>query len=332
MRKRGRTGMIDVTALGEVLIDFTPGGKNEQGIAVLAQNPGGAPANVLAMNARLGGKTAFIGKVGQDAFGEFLRQTLTANHIDVSGLVTDEEVPTTLAFVHLDCNGDRSFTFYRNPGADMMLTSKEIRLELIEECKIFHFGSVSLTDDPACTATFVAANYAKQCGKIVSFDPNFRPFLWNNIDRARKQIEMGIQISNLLKVSEEEMTLITGENDVSTGSAKLLMMGPALVLITLGDKGTFYRNNICSGHLNAYNVKAVDTTGAGDAFMGAIHYQIKDKTNEDLRIIPEPELQRIVNFANAAGGFTTTKGGAIPAMPTMTEIKTCMETVPLKTN
>lgn len=228
--------MFDVTALGEVLIDFTPNGKNQQGIAVFAENPGGAPANVLAMNARLGGKTALIGKVGADAFGMFLRETMVANGIDDSGLVTDQKVPTTLAFVHLNGDGDRSFTFYRNPGADMMLTSEEVKQELIRGCKIFHFGSVSLTDDPVRTATLEAVRYAKQCGKLISFDPNFRPFLWNDEDQAREQIKNGVQISDLLKVSEEEMTLITGETDIASGSEKLLVMGPSLVLVTIGKR------------------------------------------------------------------------------------------------
>ena len=166
--------MFDVVALGESLIDFTPNGTNAQGIELFARNPGGAPANVLAMNARLGGKTAFIGKVGKDGFGDFLRQTLVESSIDVSGLVIDEKIPTTLAFVQLDSKGDRSFTFYRNPGADVMLTSAEVNRNLIDDAAIFHFGSVSLTADPSRTATLEAARYARQQGKLVSFDPNYK--------------------------------------------------------------------------------------------------------------------------------------------------------------
>ena len=172
--------MFDVVALGESLIDFTPNGTNAQGIELFARNPGGAPANVLAMNARLGGKTAFIGKVGKDGFGDFLRQTLVESSIDVSGLVIDEKIPTTLAFVQLDSKGDRSFTFYRNPGADVMLTSAEVNRNLIDDAAIFHFGSVSLTADPSRTATLEAARYARQQGKLVSFDPNYRPLLWEH--------------------------------------------------------------------------------------------------------------------------------------------------------
>ena len=172
--------MFDVVALGESLIDFTPNGTNAQGIELFARNPGGAPANVLAMNARLGGKTAFIGKVGKDGFGDFLRQTLVESSIDVSGLVIDEKIPTTLAFVQLDSKGDRSFTFYRSPGADVMLTSAEVNRNLIDDAAIFHFGSVSLTADPSRTATLEAARYARQQGKLVSFDPNYRPLLWEH--------------------------------------------------------------------------------------------------------------------------------------------------------
>lgn len=321
--------MIDVLALGEVLIDFTPAGENGQGITLFARNPGGAPANVLAMNAKLGGKTAFIGKVGQDDFGLFLRQTLVENNIDVSGLVADEKVPTTLAFVQLDSRGDRSFTFYRNPGADVMLRGQEVRRELIDECVIFHFGSVSMTNDPSRTATLEAVEYARQAGKLVSFDPNYRPLLWEDEAQARAQMAKGISMADLLKVSDEEMTLLTGETDVSRGSKLLLAQGPALVLVSLGADGSFYRNDICSGRLPTYNVKTVDTTGAGDAFMGAIHYMLRGKTAGQLRVMSQNELETVLSFANAAGSLTTTRGGAIPAMPTMSEIEACMATVPL---
>ena len=179
--------MSDITAIGELLIDFTPSGKNERGVQLFAENPGGAPANVLAMAARLGGKTAFIGKVGRDAFGDFLCGVLIQNGIDGSGLVADGSVPTTLAFVQLDENGDRSFTFYRNPGADRMLSAQEIKLTLIVDCRVFHFGSVSLTHEPRRSATLYAAQYAKEQGKLVSFDPNYRAMLWDSEEEALEQ-------------------------------------------------------------------------------------------------------------------------------------------------
>lgn len=321
--------MIDVLALGEVLIDFTPAGVNPQGISLFARNPGGAPANVLAMNAKLGGKTAFIGKVGCDAFGSFLRQALEDSNINITGLVTDEKTPTTLAFVHLDSHGDRSFTFYRNPGADIMLNTQELRRDLIDACAIFHFGSLSLTDDPCRTATFEAVAFAKQAGKLISFDPNYRPLLWENTEKARKQMEKGVAMADLLKVSVEEMTLLTGELDVIKGSELLLSQGPSLVLVSMGADGSFYRNGVCFGQLPTYQVKTIDTTGAGDAFVGASHYRLKGKTSDELRTMPQTELEAVVNFANAAGSLTTTKGGAIPAMPTMEEIELCIATFPL---
>lgn len=321
--------MIDVVALGETLIDFTPNGTNAQGIVCFARNPGGAPANVLAMNAKLGGTTAFIGKVGKDSFGDFLRQTLKESNIDVSGMIVDEKVPTTLAFVQLDSKGDRSFTFYRNPGADVMLTSNEVNRALIDECSIFHFGSVSLTADPSRTATLDAARYARQRGKLVSFDPNYRPLLWEQPTNALQQMQAGVRLADLLKVSEEEMQLITGESDLARGSHALLEMGPSLVLVSLGAKGAYYRNAVSSGYLPTYNVATVDTTGAGDAFMGAIHYQLKGKSALALKTICASELEEIIRFGNAAGSLTTTKGGAIPAMPTTEEIRQCISTIPL---
>ncbi len=217
--------MIDVVAMGELLIDFTPGGTNSKGMKMFIQNPGGAPANVLAMNARLGGKTAFIGKVGQDAFGAFLQDVLREKEINTSGLVFDPVTPTTLAFVHLDEKGDRSFSFCRAPGADQMLTSKEVALHLIDDCNVFHFGSVSLTHDPSRSAVFYAAGYAKKQCKLVSFDPNIRLMLWTDTEDARAQIEHAMQYADILKVSEEEMAFLTGTQDIDAGSKRLLDSG-----------------------------------------------------------------------------------------------------------
>ena len=312
--------MIDVVSLGEILVDFTPSGVNEQGIALFARNPGGAPVNVLAMNTKLGGTSAFIGKVGNDGFGNYLRKMLTDSGINNSGLISDDEIPTTLAFVQLDERGDRSFTFYRKPGADMMLKAAEVRKDLIDQCKIFHFGSVSLTNDPCRSATFESVAYARKKGKIISFDPNYRPLLWDNAEDAREQITMGIIMADILKVSEEEMTLITGQTDVEIGSQMLMRMGPSLVLVSLGAKGAYYRNEVCSGILSAYDVKTIDTTGAGDAFVGAMLWQLQGCSLEEIRSM---DLTEEVDFANAAGSLTTTRGGAIPALPTLKEIQDC---------
>ena len=315
--------MIDIAAIGEILIDFTPSGKNGQGADLFAKNPGGAPANVLAMAARLGGKTAFIGKVGRDTFGNFLRSVLVQNRIGSSGLAEDKAVPTALAFVQLDENGDRSFTFYRNPGADRMLTAQEVKTELIDNCQIFHFGSVSMTHDPSRSATLYAAKYAKEQGKLVSFDPNYRAMLWDNEADALEQIKKGIAIADILKVSEEEAQLITGDKDPAIASQKLLNMGPALVLISLGELGAYYRNHACSGYVPTYQVDTVDTTGAGDAFVGAFLWKVHDMMKEELDFMSSVELRQIISFANAAGALTTTRGGAIPAMPDMEQIRQC---------
>lgn len=315
--------MSNITAIGELLIDFTPSGKNERGVQLFAENPDGAPANVLAMAARLGGKTAFIGKVGRDAFGDFLRGVLIQNGIDGSGLVADGSVPTTLAFVQLDENGDRSFTFYRNPGADRMLSAQEIKLTLIDDCRVFHFGSVSMTHEPSRNTTFYAAQYAKEQGKLVSFDPNYRAMLWDSEEEALEQIKKGIAIADVLKVSEEEAQLITGDKDPASASQKLLDIGPALVLVSLGELGAYYRNHACSGYVPSYQVNTADTTGAGDAFVGVFLWKVCSMMKEELKFMPDVELRQIISFANAAGALTTTGSGAIPAMPNMEQIRQC---------
>ena len=311
--------MSDITAIGELLIDFTPSGKNERGVQLFAEKP----ANVLAMVARLGGKTAFIGKVGRDAFGDFLRGVLVQNGIDSSGLAVDGAAPTTLAFVQLDENGDRSFTFYRNPGADRMLSAQEIKPALIDDCRVFYFGSVSLTHEPSRSATLYAAQYAKEQGKLVSFDPNYRAMLWDNEEEALEQIKKGIAIADVLKVSEEEAQLITGDKDPAGASQKLLNMGPALVLVSLGELGAYYRNHACSGYVSSYQVNTVDTTGAGDAFVGAFLWKVCGMMKEELKFMPDVELRQIISFANVAGALTTTGSGAIPAMPNMEQIRQC---------
>lgn len=310
--------MIDIVALGEILIDFTPCGTNEQGIALFARNPGGAPANVLAMNAKLGGTSAFIGKVGTDGFGRFLRKTLQDCGIDDRGLVEDTSIPTTLAFVQLDEHGDRSFSFYRKPGADLMLSGTEIRRELIDQCKIFHFGSLSLTGEPCRSACLDAAMYAKQQGRRISFDPNYRALLWDSEEAAREQMLRGIVLADILKVSEEEMLLITGTEDLEKGSQQLMDMGPSLVLITLGEKGAFYRNRTHAAQIPTCPVHAIDTTGSGDAFVGALLWSLRDMSDAE---ICEGDLSPVIRFACAAGSLTATRSGAIPALPTREEIE-----------
>lgn len=316
--------MYDVTAIGELLIDFTPSGNDEMGIPLFACNPGGAPANVLAMNIRLGGSTAFIGKVGQDDFGRYLKKTLEVSNIDTTGLVMTPEVNTTLAFVQLSEQGDRSFSFYRNPGADMMLREDEINTQLISDCEIFHFGSVSLTDEPSRGATFSAVDFAKKQGKIISFDPNYRPPLWESQRRAKEEISHALSLADIIKVSEEEMSFLTGETDPYKGAGLLSKSGAALILISLGLKGAFYFSQKCQGILSTYKVKTIDTTGAGDAFLGAVHYRLRGKAGQ-IATMDQEEIEDIILFANAAGSLTTTRKGAIPAMPTLQEIQVCQK-------
>jgi fructokinase len=279
------------------------------------------------MNNRLGGRTAFIGKVGDDEFGRFLERTLRESGIDTAGLVMDPAVNTTLAFVHLDKAGDRSFSFYRREGADLMLTAGEIRRELIDQAGIFHFGAVSLTGEPCRSAVYAAAEHAKERGKIISYDPNYRPLLWASEAEAKVEMARPLVLTDILKVSEEELALLAGESGLERGASLLAERGPAVVLVSLGPGGAFYFCRDGSARMPAYDVKTIDTTGAGDAFLGAVHWRLRGKTREQLRDISGEELADIVDFANAAGSLATTKRGAIPAMPALAEINACRDSI-----
>lgn len=322
--------MYDITALGESLIDFTPSGYNDMGIRLFGCNPGGAPANFLAMNAKLGGRVAFIGKVGDDAFGAFLEKTMIGGGIDVKGLRKSKEVHTTLAFVQLSESGDRTFSFYRKPGADIMLTKNEVDEEIVKNTRVFHFGTLSMTDEPSRSATFYAVELAKRSGALISYDPNYRPALWDSPEDAMVMMKKGVPLADVIKVSDEEMALMTGETDVKKGAKALLDQGAALVLVTGGEKGAFYMNHVASGALPAFDVKVVDTTGSGDAFLGALMYRIRGLSRDEIALLPEEKLKDAVLFGNAAGGLTATARGAIPAMPTEAEIEACMKEMPLQ--
>ncbi len=319
----------DIVALGESLIDFIPAGKNELGIPLFSSNPGGAPANVLAMFSKLGGKSAFVGKVGQDGFGRFLIRHMAEAGIDVSGVQEDPRVPTTLAIVHLDEHGDRSFRFYRDPGADVMLRAEEVPSRLTGGCRIFHFGGVSLTAEPCRTATLASAQAAKKAGALISCDPNYRPLLWNDEARAAREMKAAVPLADLLKVSEEEMTLLTGEKELKSGAEKLAEMGPKAVFITLGAGGAYCFTRRYSALLPTYDVKTVDTTGAGDAFLGALLWRLRSVSPEGLSAVTGEEWESAIRFANAAGSLTTTAKGAIPAMPDCEAIELCLRNVPL---
>lgn len=319
--------MYDAVAIGELLIDFAPGGTTAEGTALFERNPGGAPGNVLAILAKLGKKTALISKVGEDQFGEFLISVMKNIGIETKGILSTTEANTTLAFVHLDSKGDRSFSFYRKPGADMLLSEKEVHLDLVGNTKIFHFGTVSMTCEPSRGATLHAVKSAKEMGALISYDPNLRPPLWNSLEEAKQIIEVGLEYADILKVSIEELEFITGYKDLEEGSKHISeKYGIHFILVTLGAGGCFYRQGAQTGNLPTYDVKTVDTTGAGDAFLGAFLYQVIEK-KKALTDLNKSEMEQMIDFANAAGSLATMKKGAIPAMPSIVEIEECMRTV-----
>lgn len=324
--------MYDVVAMGESLIDFTPAGRNELEMPMFSQNPGGAPANVLAMNTKLGGRTAFLGKVGKDAFGTFLRDCMEKAGIDCSGLCVDDKAPTTLAFVQLDEQGDRSFTFYRDPGADLMMRPEDVNRTVLENCRIFHFGSVSLTGEPCRSTVLWAVQRARETGALISYDPNYRPFLWADEAAARQELRSAVELSDILKVSEEEMLLLTGETDLSKGADKLQALGPQVVFVTRGPDGAYFRTPEGERMLPAHMVQAVDTTGAGDAFWGALLAQIPGRGPDTLKSLSLTDWTQAARIANAAGSLTTMRKGGIPAMPDFSMIQSCLREIPLKEN
>ena len=310
--------MTDITAVGEILIDLTQSGVNELGIPVFAANPGGAPANLAVAAARLGASTAFIGKVGTDSYGTFLRNTLIDNHVDVTGMVTDPRNRTTLAVVAVDKQGERTFSFYRDPSADVNLKAEEISADQLKNTKFLHFGSVSLTTDPARSATLFAAKAAKEYGALISYDPNYRASLWSDEATAVERMLEPLSMVDVLKVSDEELPLLTGTEDLEAGSKILADKGIALVLVTLGANGAFYRFGDQTGHIPGIKVKVGDTNGAGDTFFGATLAQLAgfDKL-EDITVA---ELENIIAIANKAAALTTSRHGAIPAMPSREEV------------
>jgi fructokinase len=316
--------LYDVLALGELLIDFTPMGKSEQGNPVFECNPGGAPTNVLACLAKLGKSTAFIGKVGEDDFGRFLQQVLIERGISTEGLVMDPEVNTTLAFVHLQGDGERSFSFYRSPGADTRLKPEEIQ-EAMFEGRIFHFGSLSLTHEPARSATLTALKLARQRGMLVSYDPNLRPPLWASLTEAKARILSVMGCADIVKLSQEELEFLTGSRDMEASTAELRReYGLSMLLVTMGKDGCFYRLGNLIGHVPGFTVYAVDATGAGDAFLGGMLYQVLER-GKALDFWSGEDAAQSVEFANAVGALVTTKRGAIPAMPSLSEVKRLME-------
>lgn len=315
----------DVTALGELLIDYTENGTSAQGNPVFEANPGGAPCNVLAMLQKMGKKTAFIGKVGNDFFGKQLKETLDEVGISSESLYMDEDVHTTLALVHTYPDGDRDFSFYRNPGADMMLTKAEVPEELIRESKIFHFGTLSSTHEGVREATRYAIDVAKEAGLLISFDPNLRVPLWDSLDHAKEEIEYGLGKCDILKISDNEIEFMTGTDDYEKGIRMIQeKYGIRLILATMGKDGSMalYEGKIVKvpGFIQK---NTIETTGAGDTFGGcSLNYIIEHGIDG----LTEENLKELLTFANAGASMITTRKGALRVMPSEAEIKNLIET------
>ena len=311
--------MFDVVALGELLIDFTPVGRSSRGRMQFEANPGGAPANVISCLSKLGKKTAFIGKVGMDMFGKTLRRALEEQEILSDGLVIDTHLNTTLAFVHLDGEGERSFSFYRKHCADVALKPTDIEKNLLNT-RVFHFGSLSLTDEPARSATYFALDNLSSAETLVSYDPNLRPELWESLKEARLKILEPMHQVNVLKLSSEELEFLMETNDVPSGSLELAeRYGINMIFVTMGAKGCFYRVGEHVGHVPTYKVKVVDSTGAGDGFLGGMLYQILEGQNR-ITAWDKDDVEEKVLFANAIGALVSTKVGAFASMPSYSEI------------
>lgn len=311
---------FDVVALGELLIDFTDNGLSPQGNTMFEANPGGAPCNVLAMLQKFGHKTAFIGKVGKDIFGVKLKNVLEEIGIDVSNLVVDEDARTTLAFVQTLKDGDREFSFYRNPGADMMLKENDIDKNMLKHCKIFHFGTLSMTHKEVRKATKKAISIAKEHGSLISFDPNLRPPLWNSLDDAKKQVAYGLSKCDILKISDNEIQWFTGEEDFDKGIKKLQEEYEIpLIVLSMGRDGSrAYYKNLRVEKPAFIQAGTIETTGAGDTFGGCcLHYILK----YGLDNMDEEKISKMLTFGNAAASIITTKKGALRVMPDKEEIK-----------
>ena len=309
--------MMDVVALGELLIDFTCVSTDSDGYPTMAAHPGGAPANFLAALSKFGAKTALLGKVGTDTFGKLLVQTLDTAGIGTAGLISDDSVFTTLAFVTLDENGDREFAFSRKPGADTCITFEELDLSLIDDAKIFHFGTLSLTDEPARNATYRAVEYAKSKGKLITYDPNLRKPLWKDLEEAKKQILWGLQQADVVKISDEEVEFLFGMDPYKGAEHILNAYGVKLVFVTCGANGCFFKNAVAEGCVPSLSgIRVVDTTGAGDIFGGSAVWKLLQMARAP-EMLNEEQLCEIVRFACTSAGLSTTKPGGISSVPTL---------------
>lgn len=315
---------MDLVSLGEFLIDMFPAetGRRFSQVTAFSPKPGGAPANVAVAAARLGASSAFIGKVGQDFFGEYLREVLMQEHVDTRGLRFDSDARTTLALI-AQPNENNEYIFYRNPGADQRLRPDELDHALLSTTRALHVGSISLTDEPGRSATFEAVRLAKQNHALISFDVNYRPALWRSSEEALTQIAAMLPNADLLKVNDSELELMTNEADEAQGTSLLLARGPELIVVTLGAQGSYYRSAQQSGYAPAFKVDAIDSTGCGDSFTGALLTQLIRHGMDHL----DAHLVASLKYANAAGAITATRRGAIPALPTADEVDAFLKNV-----
>jgi fructokinase len=312
--------MISVTALGEVLIDFTDAGISDSGQRLFERNPGGAPANVLVALERLGIKTAFIGKVGDDIHGSFLRKTLISNGVNCDGLIVDKKYFTTLAFVELNEQGDRSFSFARKPGADTQLRRDELNETIIQDSHIFHIGSLSLTNEPAHSATLAALDIAKETGCVLSYDPNYRANLWPNVETAIAQMRSVLPWMDLVKISDAECGLLTDYRDPERASDAIIESGAAICAVTLGKRGSYVRTADGASVIPSFSTNAVDTTGAGDSFWGGFLYEFL-KSSLSPSNVSLDEAKIMARTGNAVASLCVQKRGGIPSMPSREEVE-----------
>jgi len=316
--------MIDVVALGELLIDFATQSTDKEGYPTMAAHPGGAPANFLAALTKFGAKTALIGKVGSDTFGKLLLGTLQKAGIDTRGMVVTDDVFTTLAFVTFDEHGDREFAFSRKPGADTCLSFEEIDLSIIEEAKVFHFGTLSLTDEPARSATQRCVAYAKEQGKLITYDPNLRKPLWADLEEAKRQLIWGLGQADVVKISDEEVEFLFGLGAEDGAKHILEHFGVKLVFVTCGADGCFFKNGVAEGHVPSLSgIHVIDTTGAGDIFGGSAVWKLL-QTGKNPGELTAEELTDVVRFACTSAGLSTTKSGGISSVPEYGEVLTHM--------
>lgn len=315
-----KRSLYDVVTFGEILIDFTWQGVNENGQALFAQNPGGAPANVAVATARLGGHTAFIGKAGKDMHGEFLKSVLEKENVETAGMILDKKYFTTLAFVSVDENGERNFSFARKPGADTRIEKEEIDVDILDKTKVFHIGSLSLTDQPARDTTIYAIRRAKEKGSIISYDPNYRASLWKDEETAKKQMRSLIPYVDIMKISDEETELLTGKKNPEEAAKRLFGQGVKIVAVTLGSEGAYLYCKEGGAYVPGFVSKAVDTNGAGDSFWGGFLYRISAEEKRP-ELFTMEELKEYVRFGNAVASLCVEKKGAIPAMPSLAQVE-----------